>query len=239
MDGSYTIDGLRPGTYVVFVSASGHVSESQQATVAGIGNTPNINFSLETYLYTVVIVGQGVVGSAGGSVGVTDPNSEIASAGIIVPSGALGQSTVVTVGQVTNAPPFPLGTGAIGSAIHFGPEGLSFAYAVTLKLPYTDAQLQAAGVTDPNDLDVYTFNTTTNEWQIVQERIDVDEVNKLILVDVYHFSIYRLGYDIPPCFGRFDADTDVDGSDLWHFIAGGSFADIAQFAASFGRTNCP
>jgi hypothetical protein len=37
-------------------------------------NTPNINFSLETYPYTVVIVGQGVVGSSGGTVNVTDPN---------------------------------------------------------------------------------------------------------------------------------------------------------------------
>ena len=238
-DGTYTINGLMPGNYAVFVTATGHVSASRPATVAGTANTPNINFSLETYPYTVNIIGQGVVGTAGGTVGVTDPNSPIAKAGVVVTANALGENSVITIGQVNDAPPLPPGTGALGSVIHFGPEGLTFSTAVTLKIPYTDQDLAAAGVTDPLDLDVYTFNTAANEWQIVEDQIDVDEVNKLILVYVNHFSIYRLGYNLPLCFGQLDADTDVDGSDLWDYIADGSFADIGSFAASFGRTNCP
>jgi hypothetical protein len=34
-------------------------------------------------------------------------------------------------------------------------------------------------------------------------------------------------------------DGDLDGSDLRSYIAGGSFVDIAFFADSFGRTDCP
>ena len=238
-DGTYTIDGLMPGDYAVFVTATGHVSASRPASVVGTANTPNINFSLEAYPYTVIIVGQGVVGSTGGSVIVTDPNSPIARSGILVPPGVFGQSTVATVGQVHNTPPFLVGTGGIGHAIHFGPEGQTFISAVTLQLPYSDAELQAAGLSGPNELDVYTLNTSTNEWQIVLDPIEVDVINKLLLVHVSHFSIYRLGYDIPPCYGQYDPDTDVDGSDLWKFIASGSFGSIGDFAASFGRTNCP
>ena len=238
-DGTYIINGLMPGNYAVFVTATGRVSASRPAAVVGTENTPNINFSLETYPYPVVIVGQGVVGSTGGSVIVTDLNSPIARSGIIVPGGALGQNTVVTVGEVQNTPPFIVGTGSIGNAIHFGPEGQAFISAVTLQLPYTDEALHAAGLAGANELDVYTLNTDTSEWQLVSDPVEVDEANKIILVHVYHFSIYRLGYDIPPCFGQSDSDADVDGSDLHAYIIGGSFGSIADFAISFGRTNCP
>jgi hypothetical protein len=44
-------------------------------------------------------------------------------------------------------------------------------------------------------------------------------------------------FDPALCWGGQGGDGDVDGSDLWSYI-GGSFADIAFFAASFGRTDC-
>ena len=238
-NGTYTINGLAPGTYVVFVTATGHVSDSQQVTVVGAANTPNINFNLEAYPYMVNIVGQGVVGSAGGSVGVTDPNSPIAKAGVDIAGGAVSENTVVTIGQVNDAPPLPPGTGALGSVIHFGPEGLAFNTAVTLKIPYTDQDLAAAGVTDPLELDVYTFNTVAEEWELVADSKSVDEANKLVLIDVFHFSLYRLGHDIQVCFGDSEHDGDVDGLDLWEYLADGNFDDIVEVAKSYGRTNCP
>ncbi len=66
----------------------------------------------------------------------------------------------------------------------------------------------------------------------------VNEVNKLIKVHVTHFSIYRLGFDTSLCVGDSEPEGDVDGTDLWEFIAGGCFEDIADFAASFGHTDC-
>jgi hypothetical protein len=47
-------------------------------------------------------------------------------------------------------------------------------------------------------------------------------------------------YEFSQCVGDFEGqDGDVDGMDLAAYIAGGSFADLPSFAASFGRTNCP
>ena len=41
------------------------------------------------------------------------------------------------------------------------------------------------------------------------------------------------------CEGDFDGDLDVDGSDLATFAAGGTTITLEEFAADFGRTNCP
>lgn len=42
-----------------------------------------------------------------------------------------------------------------------------------------------------------------------------------------------------PCKGDLDADSDVDGSDLVTFAAGGTGIPLEEFAADFGRTNFP
>ena len=44
----------------------------------------------------------------------------------------------------------------------------------------------------------------------------------------------------PPCEGDFaPADGDVDGSDLAAYIADQAGITLGEFAAEFGRTNCP
>jgi subtilisin family serine protease len=40
------------------------------------------------------------------------------------------------------------------------------------------------------------------------------------------------------CTGDLDTDRDVDGTDLWELIAGGSYGNIGAFSVSFGRTGC-
>ncbi len=45
--------------------------------------------------------------------------------------------------------------------------------------------------------------------------------------------------DLPPCDCDFDTDGDVDGSDLAVFAAGGTGIGLEDFAAEFGRTDCP
>ena len=52
-------------------------------------------------------------------------------------------------------------------------------------------------------------------------------------------AVYVYAISADPCVGDRDGDGDVDGSDLWAYIDGGSYPDIADFAKSFGRTNCP
>ena len=50
-------------------------------------------------------------------------------------------------------------------------------------------------------------------------------------------KLYAFGK--PPCKGNFDGDGDVDGSDLATFAAGGTEITSEDFAADFGRTDCP
>ena len=46
-------------------------------------------------------------------------------------------------------------------------------------------------------------------------------------------------YEFSQCVGDLEGqDGDVDGMDLAGYIAGSSFADLASFAASFGRADC-
>jgi YD repeat-containing protein len=77
-----------------------------------------------------------------------------------------------------------------------------------------------------------------------------DNLNRLIRVEYDNGSSIEYQYDgsgnrtqkaitAPPCWGGQGGDGDMDGSDLWSYIAGGLFADITVFANSFGRTNCP
>lgn len=193
-DGRYKIEGLVTGSYVVYVTVTGHVSASYQPEVEVIApdETPNINFSLATYPYTVIIVGQNVVGEQGGGVRVSDTSSPLLGAGVDIPSGALPASTVITIGEV-DAPAFPSNLIGIGAPVHFGPEGLQFAQPVTLILPYKQEDLDNAGISDPSQLDVYTFNTTTQAWEKVLGSKTVDPNNHVVMIAVDHFSIFRLG----------------------------------------------
>jgi YD repeat-containing protein len=77
-----------------------------------------------------------------------------------------------------------------------------------------------------------------------------DNLNRLVRVEYDNGAAIEYQYDstgnrtqrvitTPPCWGGHGGDGDIDGSDLWSYIYGGSFADLNAFATSFGRTNCP
>ena len=191
-DGRYKIEGLVSGSYVAWVTVTGHVAGNEPADVTAPNETPNVNFTLATYPYTVIIIGQNVVGEQGGGVRVSDTSSPLLGAGVDIPSGALSDYTVISIGEV-NAPAFPSNLIGIGAPVHFGPEGLQFARSVTLILPYRQADLDNAGISDPNQLDVYTFNTTTQAWEKVLGSKTVDPNNHVVMIAVDHFSIFRLG----------------------------------------------
>jgi subtilisin len=56
--------------------------------------------------------------------------------------------------------------------------------------------------------------------------------------NLYGWGLVNAARAAVPCTGDLDTDRDVDGTDMWEFIAGGSFGNITAFAASFGRTAC-
>ena len=118
-NGSYKIEGLVTGSYVAYVAVTGHVSASYkpEVGVTAPDETPNINFSLAKYPYTVIIIGQDIVGKQGGVVRVSDTSSPLLNAGVIIPPDALSANTVINIGEV-DAPPFPSNLVGIGAPLH-------------------------------------------------------------------------------------------------------------------------
>ncbi|CAD7781315.1 Beta-propeller repeat protein [Candidatus Methanoperedenaceae archaeon GB50] len=174
-----------------------------------------LDSNLTSFPYSLKTVGWEIVGSDGGTVLVTDTSSEILGAQVEIPADALSEDTIIAISElVEEIPPFPEDIIGIGLPVHFGPEGLVFNKPGTIKIPYTEEDLENAGVSDPQELNVYTFNTTTLTWELVEGPKTVDEENMLIMIDVTHFSIFQLGVRKVAVQGDLDGDGDVDLDDL-------------------------
>ena len=129
------------------------------------------------------------------TVEVTDANSPINGVCVEIPQGALTDDCTITLGQVINPPALPANTKAIGRVIEFGPWGITFAIPVSIMIPYTQADLDNAGVSDPAQLEVFTYHTSTLSW----EKIPVDSVdygNGFLICEVDHFSMYTTGKSV-------------------------------------------
>lgn len=106
-----------------------------------------------------------------------------------VPEGSLPYDYVLTVGVVDN-PPQPLGE-SMPSAFSLGPHGVPFGSPVTVYFPYTAADLKRAGVTDPADLRVVTYDTEALVWRGVT--VDaIDRTGGRLVCRLEHFSLYGL-----------------------------------------------
>lgn len=119
------------------------------------------------------------VGASGGSVKSADGMVELD-----IPAGALSANTNITVQPITNNCP-----GAGLEAYRFGPNGLHFNQPVTLKIHYTDAELQSTladlmGIAFQDSAGIwYRFKTFTN-----------DSVQKVLTVSIQHFTDYAEFY---------------------------------------------
>lgn len=126
---------------------------------------------------------------------VTRKGSPLYGVSLEIPAGALEKDCTVTIGMVENPPALPKNMKAIGGVLDFGPDGSSFAVPITVRIPYTKASLYKAGVKDPKDLQIMTFNAVTLAW----ETVPVDYVDGWDLIyKVNHFSLYTTGQPIIP-----------------------------------------
>ncbi len=123
-----------------------------------------------------------------------------------IPVGALSDDCTITIGVINNPPALPSDTKAIGQIIEFGPSGITFLLPVTIKIPYTQTDLDNAGISDPSQLEVFTYNTATLSWSIIPvNNVDID--NKLLICQIDHFSMFTLGVSI-----QSSTDTSADSS---------------------------
>jgi hypothetical protein len=90
------------------------------------------------------------VGAGGGTVAVTDASSPIAGARVVIPAGALTQTTTITISQVSGAGGVP---GDVLVA-ELGPPGTSFSLPVSVTIRYATQYLSNHGIGDATTLKV-------------------------------------------------------------------------------------
>ncbi|MCJ7811772.1 T9SS type A sorting domain-containing protein, partial [bacterium] len=148
-----------------------------------------------TYAFTVgsvvidpASVVSGDIGPEGGTV--TDTNTGIV---ITVPANAVDDTVEICISQAENLPPLPEGLTGMELSCHFGPDGFVFEDTVLVRIPYTQEDLDHAGVTDPMDLMVYYYHTTSGQW--IQLPVDsVDTVEFYLFVKVTEFCYVTYVY---------------------------------------------
>ena len=148
-------------------------------------DTSRVSFNWRVVATRVIITTRKVAGPAGGTV------SDASGAGVDIPAGALAVEAEISIGQVVNPPPLPEGVRGLPTTFHFGPDGLQFNVPVTIRIPYTQAELDALGVADPEDLAVYVYSLQTGAWEQVPVQA-IDRENMVFIVEVTHFSYFQL-----------------------------------------------
>lgn len=101
-----------------------------------------------------------------------------------IPAGALSANTIISIQPITNNCP-----GAGLEAYRFGPNGLHFNQPVTLKIHYTDAELQSTLA----DLMGIAFQDSSGIWYRFKNFTN-DSVQKVLTVSIKHFTDYAEFY---------------------------------------------
>ncbi len=136
--------------------------------------------------------GANVTPEAGGEV--AGPNGLT----INFPAGAVNQPSIARVSLLVGVPqPLPTGQAALysfrGTAATLGGQAVAqFAKAYTLRVPYTDAQLAALGITDPTTLNLLYWNGTAWTGLLPCGGCNIDTANKTVIVTAAHFSDFAL-----------------------------------------------
>ncbi len=128
--------------------------------------------------------------TVGGTVAVSGI-SDISGAEVVVPVNFMDTPATVSITEAESVPPRG-DAKTITKAIDFGPSGVTFNKAVTIKIPYTAEDLAAAGVTDASRLKIYFYNLKTLLWEKLAIS-QIDTINRTISAEVTHFSLYGLG----------------------------------------------
>lgn len=128
---------------------------------------------------------EGTIGSAGGTVQITDPNSKINGTYINIPNGALSSNQKISITDASSSITPLTDTTAI--VVHFEPIGLVFKEPVEIGLPYKQG-------TDYENIRAFFIDTAKSE--IIQlPTLSIDEEAGIITTSTIHFSYFFAGKD--------------------------------------------
>ena len=158
--------------------------------------------------FTVTVVAaqtqaQGPLGPSGGEVAAS--GGGVGGASISIPPGALSDDRVIMISTIDGAIFPPATSGGAGPSMVLGPPGTAFTQPVTVSVPYDASQDAIA-----DQLAVFMLNSETNAWESVPV-IARDFVNRLLVVEVSHFSVLLPG---APSFQPALAVTDLAAVEL-------------------------
>jgi hypothetical protein len=116
---------------------------------------------------------------------------------ITIPTGCLSDPCTVMVANIVNIPPSP-GIKGISWAVGVNIEepNITVNCPITVTIPYTQADLDSAGITDPNELQVYRWSSPSSGWVALQIT-NVDTTNETISFEVSEFSLFGNGAPAP------------------------------------------
>lgn len=128
------------------------------------------------------------IGAAGGTVSVPASSSPLAGTQVVIPPGALGAPTTITIGEGTSR-----SLQRTVLVTDFGPAGTVFAKPVVISIKYSQQYLTDNALSDPNQLKVVQMDA--NAAPSTLGTISVDATNHLITTRTTHFSGFVvLGY---------------------------------------------
>ena len=118
--------------------------------------TITANSEGKTGSVTVTVKDGGVVSATG-----TTFSAQGGSVNVVVPAGAVAQTSSITVGPATSTPP---STRLVtGSAFDFGPPGLTFAQPVTITLKYNPSSIPAGN----QEAGLQLYEVVGSSWRLV------------------------------------------------------------------------
>jgi hypothetical protein len=108
-----------------------------------------------------------------------------------IPAGSLEVPTFIDLAKVECPPLFEIDGVSLNKFFHFGPSGTKFLKNVTIRLAYTQDELDAAGITNAADLVIYYYNLKTLKWEKLLDYF-VDTANSQVCANVDHFSMFAV-----------------------------------------------
>jgi hypothetical protein len=155
-----------------------------------------------------------IVGSEGGVVEVTNPDSNLLGAKVDIAPDALNLDTIISIQEVDLDHALPQGTVTGGPVIDLDPDGTVFNNNIQVTIPYDDADddgiVDNTGDSEDN-ISVVTWDDTNQTW-IALNIIAQDTQNNTLTIETNHFTKYSTSSSCTP---REDVVVfTIDGLDL-------------------------
>ncbi|MBU1043272.1 MAG: Ig-like domain-containing protein [Candidatus Omnitrophica bacterium] len=192
---NFSTNGSQVKPFLVTDTAGYHFFISWTDNSSG---TDAIMFCRNTGIATDQIKTQRIANDVGGTVTVTEGN--IIGASVSITADSIDAPIEIAIAEVVAAPANTADMQKISNVVDFGPGGTTFTTNATIAIPYTDAELAAAGVSNESILQIYYYNLDTALWEVVAGSV-VNTSSNIITVGTNHFSMYTVG-----------SSTIIDGS---------------------------